>query len=521
MKVVKRSGATMSWLPAIVTLAGFALFAQEADRPIDPPNVVFILADDLGYGDLDLQLGGIDVFANPYVRTPNLARLAAQSLVFTHHYASAPVCSPSRAGLLTGRIPGRYNIPIWIRDTRDDDQIFLPGKATTIPELLKGAGYQTAVFGKWHLNGADWEQRANWTGWTGSFPNQQGFDEAMVSKENPHESRKLLHNAQRNPGDFFLADDEAVGQPMGAIKGFSSSIIVDAALKWLSARDQEKPFFLYLPFDAVHEKVENPEAFNTLFDSGDIDKNKYYGNVAYLDAQIGRVMDFLYAHQLDEQTIVFFSSDHGPEVWNVYRNAIHSFGSSAPLFGQKRQLYEGGIRVPGIVRWVGKIDPGVSSLPNSTLDVLPTLCELAGVEIPREVEPDGVSLVPHLLERQDVQRTQPLYWQNTLREHWRTVGAGYDRRYDGAQPTKTPTPVAAVRQGSYVLRGFLRDEAAARPSIFQLHDVVLDVEESVELSQFEPTRFESMKAELLRLWDSVNSEAEGVRREIAQRVDQR
>lgn len=262
--------------------AGFAAGSLRAQRD-QKPNFVILLADDLGYGDVNLGLENAEVFRNPHIKTPNLERLARESLVFTHHYSSSPVCSPSRAGLLTGRTPTRANVDLWINDRKDNDRMFLSGREVTIPEVLKKAGYQSAVFGKWHLNGADWEQKENWTGWTGSFPLQQGFDAALITKENAHETRALAKNSQRNPGDFFHGD----GTPAGTIEGHSSSIAVDRALDWIrNKRDKSKPFFVCVPFDAVHEIVMSPPQFESMYNTGNPDKDKYYANVSYLDHEV-------------------------------------------------------------------------------------------------------------------------------------------------------------------------------------------------------------------------------------------
>lgn len=490
------------------------------------PNIIVLLADDLGYGDVDFNVDDLDVFSNPHVRTPNLARLAAEGLVMTQHYAASPVCSPSRAGLLTGRTPNRHNIPKWINDHTDNDKIFLPGSETTVAELLREIGYETAIIGKWHLNGADWAVEENWRGWTGSFPNQQGFDYAFVTKENPHETTDMQHNAQFNPGDFYLCEGDVVGEPVGKLEGYSSEIIVDTALDWMRhKRDPQRPFFLYLPFDAVHEKVENPEAINALYDTGNIDKDKYYGNITYLDAQIGRVLDYVYATKQQKNTLIIFSSDNGPEVSHVYYNAVHSWGTSYPLHGNKRQLFEGGIRVPGIIRWTGTLEPGVTDLPNSTIDLLPTLLEVAGIEKPDSLDLDGVSILPSLQDGKTIKREKPLYWQNSLAENWSVIrGNGYDRRYDGRTRNKIPTPTVAIRRGNYVLRGFAplgSKNLMERPEIFQLYDVVNDINEATELSQFEPKRFETMKAELLEMWDEVERDRLRTEGQIQSKADLR
>jgi len=487
------------------------------------PNIIYILVDDLGYGDVNLQIDSLDVFNNPNVKTPNLARLAQESLVFTHHYASAPVCSPSRAGLLTGRTPTRMDIMRWINDKGDNEKMFMSGKEVTIAELLQENGYETAIFGKWHLNGADWTVQENWTGWTGSFPNQQGFDYAMVTKENPHETTKMDVNTQQNPGDFYLDTDKIHGKPLGEIKGFSGQIITDSAMHWVkNKRNPEKPYFLYLPYDAVHEQVESPVEFNSLYNTGNAQKDRYYANITYLDAQIGRLLDFIYSIKEEENTLVFFSSDNGPETLDSYWLAKRSYGTSAPLFGQKKHLFEGGIRMPGMVRWTGKIQPGISNLPNSTLDVLPTLCELTGIPLPQDRPIDGSSILPHLLNREDVQREKPLYWQTELDPIWMVEGVGYDRRFNGNRPVNIPTPRVSIRKGDYVLRGFTtKKEAFAQPDVFQLYDVVHDRQETVELSQFKPEILEEMKKELLEMWQDVNEERERTKTAIRNKTDQR
>ncbi len=469
------------------------------------PNFIYILVDDLGYGDVNLNLPGTEAFRNPYLRTPNLARLARQSVVFTHHYAAAPVCSPSRAGLLTGRIPARANINLWIDDRKDNDRVFLDGDEVTIAEALKPAGYATAIIGKWHLNGADWEQRENWSGWTGSFPNQQGFDFALVSKENPHAARDLAMNTQRNPADFFSTH----GAPMGTLPGWTSEILTDYAIQWLrNIQHQGKPFFLYLPYDAVHERVMNPDEYNRMYQTGNPDKDAYYANVTFLDAQIGRLLDALREMGMDENTVVFFSSDNGPEICRVYYGAYRSYGTSFPLYGQKRQLFEGGIRVPGMIRWNGRINPGVSAQPNSTLDALPTICELAGIEAPKDRALDGASLAGHLLANKPIRRTKPLYWQfDPLRTDWELVGKGYDRRFEGTKPKSDPkVPQVSIRAGDYVLRGLHAGKPFALPAEYELYDVAHDPLEKRELSKQQPALFGELLQQLKTLHREVHED---------------
>jgi len=483
--------------------------------PAAHPNVIVILVDDLGYGDVNLGIEGIDAFQNPYIKTPNLAALAAEGLVLTHHYAAAPVCSPSRAGLLTGRTPARHNIHLYIRDLLDNERYFLHGEEVTIAETLKQAGYRTAVFGKWHLNGADWEDRESWTGWTGSYPKQQGFDQGIVSKENPHYTRELQVNTQQVPGDFF----DLEGRPLGPLKGYTTDIITDRAIEWIGdGSASEQPFFLYLPYDAVHVRVAAPDRFLLMYDTGDPRKDMYFANVSHLDEAIGRLLLHLERASLADDTIVVFTSDNGPDVLNRWEATYFCYGVSYPLNGQKYQLFEGGIRVPGIVRWPGMIEPRVSHEPNSTLDLLPTFADIAEVGIPTDRTIDGASLKDLWLADSPVQRTQPLYWQYENHRTFQYVGEGYDRRFDNQLPELTPPdrPNTVIRDGDYVLRGF-HSEQFSVPERFELYNIVEDPGEETELSATEPGRLREMKAALLAIYADVASDSSKTKQAITDR----
>jgi arylsulfatase A len=465
------------------------------------PNIVYILVDDLGYGDLNLGIKGCEVFRNPHIQTPNLARLASESLVFTNHYAASPVCSPSRAGLLTGRTPTRANINRWINDVKFDGPEYLRDQEITIAELCQDAGYATAIFGKWHLNCADWSLEENWKAGEGSFPNQQGFQYGMVSKENPHLTTWQNSNSQKNPGDFYSIQ----GKHMGTIKGYTSAILTDSALAYLEDRDPFRPFFLYLPYDAVHERIYNPDLYDEMYHTGDPNKDVYYANVTYLDNQIGRLLEGLKEMGLDENTLVFFSSDNGPEIMRAYYGAWRSYGTSWPLYGQKRMLYEGGIRVPGMIRWKGKIAHTVSEEPNSTVDVLPTICELLELPLP-DREPDGVSMLSHILEGAPIKREKPLYWQYEFPECYMVEGEAYESHFNGEKPDRqTYLPSSSIREGNYVLRGISRGRYQA-PEEFRLYDVVNDPNEQQELSLIEPELVDSLILQLLSMYQSVNED---------------
>lgn len=480
------------------------------------PNIIYILVDDLGYGDIDLKLETLDAFNNPNIYTPNLARLAQESLVFTNHYSAAPVCSPSRAGLLTGRTPTRSNIHLYINDLRENDKYFLHGNEITIAELLKSKGYQTAIFGKWHLNGSDWEVPANWTGWTGSFPKQQGFDHGIVSKEDPHFTRKLRVNTQKHPGDFFTVD----GQPLGPIKGYSSDIISKKAIQWIhQQKDADAPFFAFLSYDAVHIRIAAADKYEALYHTGNARKDAYYANITHLDAAIGEVLDALQESGQDKNTILFFSSDNGPDVLGGWDATYFCYGTSYPLMGEKYQLYEGGIRVPGMVRWPGVIQTGISDEPNSTLDVLPSLAELTGIKLPAGRAVDGESILPLLLKGEPISRNRPLYWQfEHHREYLHLEGEGYERRILGPERSEEKLlPRVKIREGDYTLHG-LSQEAFSQPTDFRLYHVKEDPEEKVELSASHPQVFASMREKLLQQYGDVQKDNQKTQKLIEEQL---
>ncbi len=495
------------------------------------PNIVYILVDDLGYGDVNLGIESIEEFNNPNIKTPNLAELAKESMVFRHHYASSPVCSPSRAGLLTGRTPTRQNINWWIMDKKDNDKRLLPGSEITIPELLKKKDYQTSIFGKWHLNGADWEVKENWTGWSGSFPNQQGFDDGMVTKEDPHFTRKLNVNSQKHPGDYFTLD----GTPKGVVKGYSSDIISQSALEWIkNLPDKSKPFFTYLAYDAVHIRIAAADKYTDMYNTGDARRDEYYANITHLDAAIGDLLEGLEKMGLKENTIIYFSSDNGPDVLRAWDATYFCYGTSYPLYGQKYQLYQGGIRVPAMVRWPGKISPGLSDEPNSTLDVLPTLCDVLDIDLPSDRAIDGESIADLLLKGKPVERKKPIYWQFEIpREYDILVGEGYDNHmFDGSKISdamknyfqavgagKNPgnkslqrkynveimAPHVAIREGDYMLYGYHTDSFTL-PVKYEMYNLVEDPKEKNELSKTEPELFNSLKSKLVEMYHEVNEE---------------
>lgn len=488
----------------LVTQIGQLAHSQSEEQNTDTPNIICILVDDLGYGDVNLQLDRLEAFNNPNIKTPNLARLAEESLVFTNHYAASPVCSPSRSGLLTGRTPTRTNINLYINDTKENNKYFLHGNEITIAELLKTRGYQTAIFGKWHLNGADWEVPENWTGWTGSFPRQQGFDHGIVSKEDPHFTRKLKVNTQKHPGDFFTVD----GQPLGPIKGYTSDIISAAAIAWIEQQNESNtPFFAFLSYDAVHIRIAAADKYESLYNTGNARKDAYYANITHLDAAVGDLLDALDQNGLAENTLLIFSSDNGPDVLNGWDATYFCYGTSYPLFGEKYQLYEGGIRVPGMVRWPGRIRPGVWHGPNSSLDILPTLAELTAIPLPSDRAIDGESILQYLLHNQPVDRTEPMYWQFEYhREYLKVEGDGYQRRIVGPDRSKeTLLHRVKIREGDYTLYG-LSAKKFSQPTHFRLYNLKDDPNERKELSTEQPEKLIALRKKLLKKYAAVQQD---------------
>jgi arylsulfatase len=343
--------------------------ARVADAP-PRPNVVLILADDLGYGDLGSY--GATGFA-----TPNLDRLAREGARFTEFYTPANTCSPSRAALLTGRYPPRSGVnAVLFHDTPEG----LPASELTIAELLRDAGYRTAMVGKWHL------------GVTDEFmPLRHGFDEFFgVAHSNDQKNFFVYDGSRRLP--------EAVDQHR-LIRRYT-----DRALSFLErAAAADQPFFLYLAYNAPHVPLYPAEEF-----AGRSERGTYGDVVEEMDASIGEVLAKLAALGIDRDTLVVFTSDNGP--WLAMRDWG---GSAGPLRGGKTGTFEGGHRVPALVRWpaavpAGRVVPGIAVM----VDWLPTIVELAGARLPDDRPIDGRSLTA-VLEGRGEREDGPLFYFRT------------------------------------------------------------------------------------------------------------
>ena len=415
--------------------------------PARKTSFVVVMCDDLGYSDLGC-------FGHPVIKTPHLDRFAQEGLRLTDCYASAPVCSPSRCGMLTGRIPHRYGIYDWIPA---NSPMHLPRTEITVARMLQQAGYATCLVGKWHCNG-------KFNSPEQPQPGDAGFDHWMATQNNARPSH-------RNPDNFVRN-----GTPVGPLEGFSSHIVVDEAIRWLKSLEAGKPFCLFVWFHEPHEPIAADKVYTDMYPKAETpEQAAYFGDVTQMDAAFGRLMAALDEMNRRNDTLVMFTSDNGPETLKRYPTAARSYGSPGPLRGMKLWLYEGGMRVPGIIRWPGRTRPGqTSSEPVANLDVLPTFCEIAGVPVRHNI--DGASVL-NIFDGKPVQRATPLYWQ------YRTA----------LGPNKV-----AMRDGDWKLL------ARADLKTFELYNLREDPSESRDLAEKDPDRVRSMAERLTALHADIN-----------------
>ncbi|MEC7447063.1 MAG: sulfatase-like hydrolase/transferase, partial [Planctomycetota bacterium] len=339
-----------------------------------PPNVVVLLADDLGWKD-------IGCYGGP-VQTPALDKLASEGMRFTHFYSGAAVCSPSRAVLLTGRNNLRASIYSWIND--QDQRSHLPVNETTLAEVLKSNGFDTAHFGKWHLGMPTARQPDKPT------PSEHGFDYWFATANNAQPSHRNPRNFVRN------------GKPVGELKGYACDLVVEDAIQWLDSRKKtERPFFLNVWFHEPHAPLAAPpdliETYGQTSDPAAI----YSATIANTDQAIARLIKKLQEIDAPENTLIIYASDNGS-----YRS-----DRVGDLRGTKGSNYQGGVRVPGIFYWPGHIVKGaVTDTPAGLVDLLQTVCGLAKIA-PPERPLDGTDLSPVLRQKSArIQRKQPLFW---------------------------------------------------------------------------------------------------------------
>lgn len=387
---------------ALIVYAALLTLSDEVVQSSDYPNVVYILADDLGYGDLSC-------YGQVKFSTPNIDRLANEGLKFTDHYSGNTVCSPSRAVLMTGQHSGH----IYIRgNLKGEIGAPLDPAMTTLAEVMKSAGYATGAFGKWGLGHTNEAGSAN--------PLSHGFDEFYGWK-----SQTIAHT-------YYPSTAVKNGKEIPLEKGtYIHDLVMDEARAFISRNAKKRqPFFCYIPTAVPHAAMHAPakphEKWRRRFPQFDSKIGKYRAGdedcpdvrnpiagfaamMENLDNEVGSVLDLLETLQIAEDTIVMFSSDNGahkegghdPQFWN----------SSGGLRGHKRDMHEGGIRAPFLVRWPARIQPAsTSDHPSCFQDVLPTFAELTSQPAP--ADSDGISFLPTLLDKPDQQRQHPyLYWE--------------------------------------------------------------------------------------------------------------
>ena len=436
-----------SWLrlTAAVAACGALVALQAAERP----NFVLILADDLGYGD-------IGAYGNRVNQTPHLDRMAREGLRFTDFHSNGPMCSPTRAALLTGKYQHRFGRQFEAAlsgvEEYDDG---LPLEVETIAEKLGDAGYATAMYGKWHLGYHP-----------PHMPVDQGFDEfwGLAGGDGDHHS----HIDRSGRRDWWHNNE------LQEETGYTGDLLTDHTVEFIE-RNKEQPFFIYLAHLAIHFPWQGPDdegyreegtSYWSLAKLGDLDsKNiqpKTKQMIESVDKSVGRVIAALEANGLAENTLVIFTSDNGGYL--TYQGGHYGISSNGPLRGQKTDVYEGGHRVPAIAWWPGVIEGGrTSDALTATFDVLPTYAELIGIDAGKS---DGVSLAGHLRDGSPVEE-RPLFWR--IREE------------------------KAMREGRWKLVA-LGDK---QPELYDLQD---DIAEENDLASKEPQRVKKMLS-ALKAWE--------------------
>lgn len=471
----------------VVTVVCLGLLAIASPAAAEQPNIVFLLADDMGFGDLGC-------YGHPVIQSPNLDRLASEGVRLTDCYAASPNCSPARTAILTGRSPYR----VGMYDFARFKPLHIPESELTVAEVLRDAGYQTMFAGKWHCSG-DFKRQPN--------PGDHGFEHWLAHPK----------NFGHNPGGFYRN-----GAAVDRLEGWMSEVVVDEAIEYIDGRDKSRPFLAMLWFSEPHVPVVAAEEFIAPYRNqetrekaksiryggpGVIRKPKeenratYYGCVTMLDHNIGRLLDRLDELGLDDNTLVVFTSDNGPE----HRPAT-SFGTPGDLRGAKGHMHEGGYRVPGIVRWPGHIEPGsTSSQPVNGTDYLPSFASAAGAgpEYPNHV--DGANVLPGLVAKEQVVRETPMLW-------WLFHARGgkeVSMRIGDYKMLANMLPQAEVSirdtrpPAGLSIMDFIGQSELGN---FTLYDLSADRGETTELSKSNQPKFEQMRDAMIRLHAEIRDE---------------
>lgn len=419
-----------------------------------PPSFLFILADDLGWAQLSC-------YGNDFYETPNLDRLASEGARFTDAYAAAPVCSPTRASILTGKYPARLHLTDFIAGGRypheklkqPDWQKYLPLEEVTIAEVLKTAGYATASFGKWHLSITKKPPES-----LPFNPDKQGFDESIVTYKpaSSHNPEADAHNVE---------------------------IITGKSLEFLQS-NKDRPFLLYVSHNTIHTPIMGKKKLIDKYkrkSGADLPENNpiIAAMLEELDDSVGRLLKKLDELKIADKTIVVFFSDNG---------GLERSARQTPLRSGKANLYEGGIRVPLIIRWPGVTRPGsICSEPVISVDFFPTILEIVGLEGKAKKPIDGVSLVP-LLKRTGRLNRKAIYWHYP---HYHSSSIG---------------PCGAIRAGDYKLIEWFDESIFGPDNRFELYNLKEDIGEQTNLAKEMPEKVCKLK-EMLQDWrNEVNAQ---------------
>ena len=444
--------------------------AGTGERASRVPNVILCMADDQGWGDTGYN-------GHPFLKTPNLDAMSEAGLRFDRFYSGAPVCSPTRGSALTGRHPYRYGVP-----TANAGHI--RGQEITLAEFLKAHGYTTGHFGKWHLGTLTNEQEDGRRGGRSpehyAPPWEHGFDESFSAEVqmptwDPMVNQAFPSKYWTGPGKYALKN----------LDGDDSRVIMDRAIPFIrNAVAASKPFFAVIWFHTPHRPVIAGPEHRAMYESLSEGEQHYYGCITALDEQVGRLRSELRQLGVSDDTMLWYCSDNGPE--GRTSHASTDRGSTGGLRGRKRSLFEGGVRVPGILEWPSRVEAGrFTSIPCSTSDYFPTVAAALGSAMTEDGRPvDGVSLLP-LIDGEMERRGKPIAFQCPDRGE---AGLG----------SRLGSPDHALIGDRYKFLSFLDEERVEHDMLF---DLAVDPGERHDLVAELPHRAASMK-EQLQEWDS-------------------
>ena len=448
------------------------------------PNIILVMADDLGWGDVAYN-------GHPVLKTPHLDAMAANGLKFNRFYAGAPVCSPTRGSVLTGRHPLRYGIPT-------ANKGHLKVEEVSLAEVLQGQGYRTGHFGKWHLgtltpeySGKKGREPAKNYATPGTSGSDEWFaTEYAVATWDPYDPANA-HNGVKDPRVLYWENGRNIvdGKAEGLV-GCDSRIIMDKALPFIEkAVADDTSFFAVIWFHAPHAPVIGGPEYRAMYPEQDEDTQHYYAVVTALDEQVGRLRSGLRQLGVADNTMIWFCSDNGPEGNPGKRRRYQ--GSAGDLRGRKRSLYEGGVRVPGILEWPARVSAGETDFPAVTSDYFPTVLEVLGYKIPEmDTRPyDGLSLLP-VIEGDLKERPRPIAFDG------HGLATLNDNRYKLVHNAK------GKRLNS--------DNGSTPVAVWELYDLIEDPSETINLADKHPVILKKMRNQLEAWQVSCRASAKGL-----------